>query len=328
VLVVPLFQVVTTTASADTATLTVETTSYSAPEPAPGLPVSYTSTVDLQQDSEAVTITHTAPTGVTPLGGYGGPEWLCRTPSAQSITCTTVAETFTAATTLPTVTFSGIVTTPGMTASTIQTSSATVASAGDASVSDTLMTAGTVPAAPTGVSVTQSGGPVGGGNPVTVSAATDVTTTILLIGTAAEFEAGTPETLLPCQSDTGAGCFTTNETGGSVESMPARATPAAVDVMVVTLGVGASTTYSYNQEAGRSGPAADPTGSAPTNPSGEPPGLMPAAVFGPMVAPAGEEGVPYQISLVPPPEVFYMPNWAVSGGMLPPGLRLTSTGAL
>ena len=208
-----------------------------------------------------------------------------------------------------------------MTAWTIQTSSSTVASSNGASVTDALMTAGTVPSAPSEVSVSQTAGSVIGGNPLTVQATTDVPPTALLIGTAADFAAGTPNVQLPCQTGTTAGCFTLDADGSHIESMPARPAPGAVEVMVVTLGVGVSSSYTYDPETIPTGPAADPGGA-------EPPAIMPAQVFGPLTLNPGEEGVPYSHILASPPGVPVPQSWAVSGGTVPPGLRLNSVGQL
>ena len=329
-LVAALLQAATATSAAardDAPVLTVDTISYSAAEPTPGMPVSYTSTVGVgaNSDSEngsansaAVTLTHTMPTGVKPLGGNGGPDWQCQAPSGQSITCATVGGSLTADTTLPTVAFSGIVTGPGMTASIIQTSSSTAASSANAApATDTLMTAGTVPAAPSAVSTSASGGPVDGGDPLTVRSDTDVPPTILLIGTTAELAAGAPEFLLPCTSGPAAGCFDQQDDGSHIESMPARSTPGAVEVVVVTLGVGASTSYSYD--------------AIPTPSADDPTAAATPADVGPLSVQSlgvGEEGVRYSITL-PPPLGGSPLSWAVSGGTLPPGLHLsTSNGVL
>ena len=228
--------------------LTVDTTSWSAATPAAGAPVTYSSvpTLTVGDETRAVTVTHTMPTGVKPLAGYGGTSWTCQPPSGQSISCTTTGTTFSRGA-LPTVTFSGVVTSASMTSGTIQNSSTTsVSSADAATATDTTMTAGTVPAAPFGVAASPTSGTPAGGTAVTVTASTSgVTPTILWIGTAAEFQAGNPTILLPCPSGRAVGCFNPETGSVYIQSMPARPAGGVVSVSVVTQGVGTSTPYTY-----------------------------------------------------------------------------------
>src|SRR5664279_3535872 len=115
---------------ADGGVLAVSTTSYSAGSPPAGAPVTYTMAVDVGGGSETssrITMVHTTPTGVLPLGAFGT-GWGCQSPVGQTITCVTTNNSFNNGTKL-TLTVVAIVSSSGMTSSVIQNSSTTTVSA-------------------------------------------------------------------------------------------------------------------------------------------------------------------------------------------------------
>ena len=277
--------------------LAVSQTSYAASTLAVGSPVTYTVAASSSGAAEnsPVTVTQTLPAGVVPVGA-SGPGWVCGAPSGQQISCTNSTSPFTSGT----ITVNGVVTSSSVTQALVQSATSAVASSADASpATSSSAPAGTVPAAPVVSSVTPSNGAAGGGNDVTVHGTGLSGATAIEIGTAAEFTAGTPITLNLCAAS-GPGCFTVSS-GNSLDisSMPAHAA-AAVTVRVVTLGISASTSYTYN--AG------------------------PALLFPP--PPGGEVGVAYsdQLTVTGGTSPF---TWSVSSGSLPPGVTLgASTGLL
>ncbi|SER30994.1 DUF7927 domain-containing protein [Microlunatus flavus] len=230
------------------AQLAVTSTSYVAPTPATGEPVSYVVTPSVQSGVDVnrpVTMTQTVPAGVTPLGAYGS-GWTCAKPTGQTITCTTTASAFTNGTTLPAITVVAVVTGSGVTASTVQNGSTSAVSSENANpASATVTTPGTLPTAPSGLTLSPTSGATTGGGTVTISGTNVSGATAIEIGTTAEQQAGTPVVLLPCSATVTTACFTVS--GGSlvVSSWPARSAPAAVGVRVVTLGVQGSATYTY-----------------------------------------------------------------------------------
>jgi hypothetical protein len=123
--------------------------------------------------------------------------------------------------------------------------------------------------------------------------------TAIEIGTAAEFSAGTPTTVVRCASSA-AGCFTVvSDTSLDISSMPAHAA-GSVTVRVVSLGVSGSASYTYN-----AGPAL----------------LFPAP-------PGGEVGVAYTNTFTVTGGTSPF-TWSVASGTVPPGLTLNaSTGVL
>ncbi len=243
--------------------LAVATTSYSAATSGPGAPVTYqvaTSVLAGANVASPVSVTHTVPTGVVPVGAYGT-GWVCDAAVGRTITCTTSASAFANGTALPALTVVAIVTGGSVSAAVVQGSSTTVASSTDASpATDSAMTAGTVPAAPTGVSISPATGPITGGGLTYVTASTsNIPPTAIYIGTDAEQRAGTPVVLLPCPSGRAPGCFNIEGNTMVIASMPARATAATVTVTVVTLGIAGATTYVY---AGSPAVPATPTATA------------------------------------------------------------------
>jgi hypothetical protein len=150
----------------------------------------------------------------------------------------------------------------------------------------------------TGLSPTN--GAAGGGNDVTVSGTNLSGATAIEIGTAAEFTAGTPATLV-LRATAGPGCFTVTSGSGTsldISDMPGHVA-GSVTVKVVSLGVAGSGSYTYNP-----GPAL----------------LFPAP-------PGGEVGVAYsdQLTVTGGTSPF---TWSVSAGTLPPGLTLSASGGL
>ena len=155
-----------------------------------------------------------------------------------------------------------------------------------------------VPAAPTITAITPTNGAAGGANDVKITGTGLGTATAIEIGTAAEFAAGTPATLNLCAAS-GPGCFTVvSSTSLDISSMPAHMA-GAVTVKVVTLGIAASASYTYN-----AGPAL----------------LFPAP-------PGGEVGVTYsdQLTVTAGTSPF---TWSVSSGSLPAGISLSPDGNL
>ena len=229
--------------------LTVTQTSFNGTSPQPGDPVTYTTVPSVaagNNETSPVSVTQTTPSGVVPAGAFGS-GWVCGSPSGQSITCTNSHTPFTAGTSLPPITVVAIVTGTGVTPSLIQSSSTATVSSADANPGiATSTTAGTVPSAPSSITVTPSSGTTAGGAAVTVRGTNVVGANAIEIGTTAEQQAGTPVVLLPCMSGPAAGCFTDNGDGSlSISSMPSRATAATVTVTVVTRGVAGAASYVY-----------------------------------------------------------------------------------
>ena len=277
--------------------LAVSQTSYAASTLSPGSPVTYTVAASSSgaTENQPVTVTETLPAGVLPVGAEGT-GWTCGAPSGQQISCTSSTSPFTSGT----ITVNGVVNSSSVTQSLVQSSTSAVASSGDASpATSSSAPAGTVPGAPTITAITPTNGAAGGANDVKITGTGLGTATAIEIGTAAEFTAGTPTTLNLCAAS-GPGCFTVvSGTSLDISAMPAH-TAGAVTVKVVTLGIAASTSYTYN-----AGPAL----------------LFPAP-------PGGEVGVTYsdQLTVTAGTSPF---TWSVSSGSLPPGITLgASTGLL
>ena len=232
-----------------------------------------------------MTVTETLPAGVLPVGA-SGTGWVCGAPSGQQISCTNSTSPFTGGA----IWVNGVVTSSSLTPALVQAGSTATASSADASPAvSSSAAAGTVPAAPTITAIAPTNGAAGGANDVKITGTGLSTATAIEIGTAAEFAAGTPATLNLCAAS-GPGCFTVvSGTSLDISAMPAHAA-GAVTVKVVTQGIAASTTYTYN-----AGPAL----------------LFPAP-------PGGEVGVTYsdQLTVTAGTSPF---TWSVSSGSLPPG---------
>ncbi|HEX4094086.1 MAG TPA: fibronectin type III domain-containing protein [Trebonia sp.] len=244
--------------------LAVTDTSYSAASPALGAPVTYTVNPSIAasgaSETSPVSVSMTMPAGVTPVGAYGT-GWTCAAPSGQVITCTDSATPFAAGASLPAITVEGIVTASGVTSSTIQSGTVVTASSADGSPGyASSASAGTVPTAPSGVTLSPTSGSISGGNTVTVSGTNVSGATAIEIGTTSQQQAGTPVVLLPCPSGAAPGCFTVNANGTlTISSMPAVAASTTVNVTVVTLGIAGVASYAYTSVPGT--PAA-PTATA------------------------------------------------------------------
>ncbi len=277
--------------------LAVSQISYAAAALTPGSPVTYTVAASSSGAAEnfPVTVTETVPAGVLPVGA-SGPGWVCGAPSGQQISCTNSTSPFTSGT----ITVNGVVTSGSVTPAVIQSSSSVLASSSDASpATSSSAPAGTVPAAPNVTAVAPASGAAGGGNDVTIAGTNLGGATAVEVGTAAEFAAGTPATLVLCSSS-GPGCFTvTSGVSLDISSMPAHVA-GAVQVRVVSLGISGTGGYTYN------------------------PG--PALLFPP--PPGGEVGVAYsdQLTVTGGTSPY---TWSVSAGTLPPGVTLgAATGLL
>ena len=210
--------------------LTVEQTSYNAATLQPGDPVTYSVVAGVSPTGPAepssVSMTQTLPAGTVPVGAYGT-GWVCAAPSGQTITCTNGNTPFAAGATLPPITVVGIVTGTGVTPALIQNSTTATASSIDSGPDySPSTTVGTLPATPSGVTLSSNAGTIAGGGAVTVSGTNIANATAIEIGTTAEQQAGTPVVLLPCPSGVTAGCFVNNGNGTlAIPSMPARARP-------------------------------------------------------------------------------------------------------
>jgi Putative Ig domain/Spy0128-like isopeptide containing domain len=279
--------------------LAVSQTSYSLASLGPGSPVTYTVTASASgaTESQPVTITQTLPSGVLPVSAYGT-GWTCGTPSGQQISCTSTGATFTSGT----ITVNGVVNSSAVTQSTIQGSTKAIVSSSDGNpATATSAPAGTVPLTPVVLGLSPTNGAAGGGNDVVITGTNLTGATAVEIGTTAEFNAGTPTTLVPCAGSATSGCFTVvSATSIDIPQMPAHAAASGVTVKVVSLGIGASGSYTYNP-----GPAL----------------LFPAP-------PGGETGVAYsnQLTVTGGTSPF---TWSISSGSLPPGITLgASTGLL
>jgi large repetitive protein len=276
--------------------LAVSQTSYAAASLSPGSPVTYTVAASSSgaPENSPVTVTETLPSGVVPVGA-SGPGWACGAPSGQQISCTNSTSPFTSGT----ITVNGVVTSSGVTPALIQTSTTAIASSADANpATSSSAPPGTVPAAPAVTGISPANGPAAGDNDVTVSGTNLGGATAIEIGTAAEFTAGTPTTVVLCSSSA-SGCFTvTSATSLDISDMPAHAA-GAVQVSVVSLGISGTGAYTYNP-----GPAL----------------LFPAP-------PSGEVGVTYadQLTVTGGTSPF---TWSVSAGALPPGVTLGASTAL
>ncbi|GAA1015996.1 hypothetical protein Aple_011310 [Acrocarpospora pleiomorpha] len=233
--------------------LTVAQTSYNGSSPQPGDPVTYTVVAGVgasgENETSPISVTETLPTGVVPVGAFGS-GWTCQAPAGQKITCTNNSTPFAAGTTLPAITVVGIVTGSSVTPTLIQSSSIAVASSNDANpaIAQTT-TAGTIPATPSGITVTPATSTIAGGIAVTVGGSNITGATAIEIGTVAEQRVGTPVTLLPCPSGPAAGCFTVNPNGTlNISSMPARASADTVTVTMVTQGVAGAANFVYTDK--------------------------------------------------------------------------------
>ncbi|MGV9775710.1 DUF7927 domain-containing protein [Streptosporangium sp. NPDC003464] len=238
--------------------LTVAQTSYNATALQAGDPVTYSVAAGVAAglaEASPISITQTLPSGTVPVGAYGT-GWVCAAPSGRSITCTNGNGPFAAGATLPALTVVGVVTGSGVTPALIQSTTVATASSVDANPGySSSTTAGTLPSAPTGITVSPALGSIGGGNTVTVSGTNISNATAIEIGTTAQQEAGTPVVLLSCASGATSGCFTVNANGTlTIPSMPSRAANATVNINVVTQGLDASAAYTY--VASPSAPAA------------------------------------------------------------------------
>ncbi|MCW2935842.1 MAG: hypothetical protein JWM19_6804, partial [Actinomycetia bacterium] len=235
--------------------LTVSQTSYSATSPALGAPVTYTVNPGVSSagasESSPISVSETMPAGVTPTAAYGT-GWTCASPAGQVITCTNSNAPFAAGTSLSPITVEGIVTASGVTASTIQSGSTVTASSSDGNPGiATSTTVGTLPTAPSGVTLSSTSGTIAGGNAVTISGSNIAAATVVYIGTTSQQQAGTPVVLLPCTSGPAAGCFTVNANGTlTISSMPSVPAATTVNVTVVTLGVAGVATYAYTDKPG------------------------------------------------------------------------------
>src|SRR5580700_7818088 len=276
--------------------LAVSQTSYAAATLAPGSPVTYSVAASSAGAAEnlPVTVTETVPSGVLPVGA-SGPGWVCGAPSGQQISCTNSTSPFTSGT----ITVNAVVTSSSVTPALVQSASSAIASSGDAApATSSSAPAGAVPAAPTVTGVSPTNGAAGGGNDVTISGTNFGGATAVEVGTAAEFAAGTPVTLVLCSAPA-PGCFTiTSATSIDVSAMPAHVA-GAVKVSVVSLGVAGTGAYTYN------------------------PG--PALLFA--APPGGEAGVAYsdQLTVTGGTSPF---TWSVSAGALPAGMTLNASSGL
>ena len=243
--------------------LAVSQTSYVAASPKAGTPVTYTVSPSVSSsgasESNPISVTETLPAGVVPVGAYGS-GWTCGSPSGQTITCTDSATPFAAGTSLPAITVEGIVTSSSVTAAAIQSGTTVTASSSDGNPGiATSTTAGTLPAAPSGVTLSPATSTIAGGNAVTISGTNITGATAIMIGTTAQQAAGTPTVLLPCPGAAAPGCFTVSGSTLVISSMPSVTASETANVTVVTLGASGSASYVYTDKPGT--PAA-PTATA------------------------------------------------------------------
>jgi Putative Ig domain/IPT/TIG domain len=261
-----------------------------------GSPVTYTVAASSSgaTENQPVTVTQTLPSGLVPVGA-SGTGWTCAAPVGQSISCTSTSSPFTSGT----FTVNAVLTSYFVPQSLVETSTALVSSADGNPATSTAAPGGTLPAAPSVTAVSPDNGAAGGGNDVTVTGANLSGATAIEIGTAAEFNGGTPTTLVRCASSA-PGCFTVvSDTNLDISSMPPHAA-GPVTVRVVSLGVSDSVSYTYN--AG------------------------PALLFS--APPDGEAGVAYTNTFTVTGGTSPF-TWSVASGTVPPGLTLdASTGVL
>jgi uncharacterized repeat protein (TIGR01451 family) len=232
--------------------LNIVQTSFNGSSPQPGDPVTYTVTPSVAagtDETAPVSVTETVPAGVVPVGAFGT-GWVCAAPLGQKITCTNSNAPFAAGSSLPKITVVGIVTASSVTPALIQSSSTVTASSIDGNPGiATSTTAGVIPAAPSGITVSPASSTIAGGIAVTVGGSNITGATAIEIGTPAEQRAGTPVVLLPCASGPAANCFTVNANGTlSISSMPSRTSAATVTVTVVTDGVAGAAGYVYTDK--------------------------------------------------------------------------------
>ncbi len=230
------------------AQLGVAATAYTAANPAVGAPVNYVVTPSVQTGVDVatpITMTQTVPAGVKPLEAYGT-GWSCADPSGQTITCTTTGSSFADGATLPRINVVAIVTGGSVTSATVGSGSISAVSATDAGPASVTSTPiGTLPAAPSGLSLSRSLGAIGNSAAVTISGSNLTSATAIEIGTSAEYAAGTPTVLVPCSTTTTTGCFTVSGNTLVVSSWPTRSSAATTTVSVIGLGVSGSTSYVY-----------------------------------------------------------------------------------
>ena len=235
--------------------LAVSQTAYTASSPALGAPVTYTVNPSVSSsgasESSPVSVSVTLPAGVAPTTAYGT-GWTCSAPSGQVITCTNSNAPFAAGTSLAPITVEGIVTASGVTSTTIASSTVATASSSDGNPGYAgSATLGTVPTAPSGITLSPTSGTIAGGNTVTITGTNISTATVIYIGTTSQQQAGTPVVLVPCTSGPAAGCFTVNANGSiTVSSMPSVPAATTVNVTVVSLGVAGAATYTYTDKPG------------------------------------------------------------------------------
>jgi uncharacterized repeat protein (TIGR01451 family) len=276
--------------------LAISQTSWAAATLSAGSPITYVinGSSSGATENQPVTITETVPTGALPVSAYGT-GWTCAAPVGQQISCTSTGSPFTSGT----ITVNAVATGSTLTSATVASGTTATISSSDGSPASATATAGTLPTAPTVTSISPTNGAAGGGNSATITGTNLSGATAVEIGTAAEFNAGKPTTLVLCSAPA-AGCFTiTNSTTIAISSMPAHAA-GSVTVKVVSTGIAGSTSYTYN------------TGPALVFPS----------------PPSGEVGVSYSdlLTVTGGTSPF---TWTISSGSLPPGLSInSSTGAI
>jgi large repetitive protein len=270
--------------------LAISQTSYAAATLSAGSPITYVinGSASGPAENQPVTITETVPAGALPVSAYGT-GWNCAAPVGQQISCTSTGSPFSSGT----ITVNAVATGSTLTSTTVASGTTATISSSDGSPASATATAGTLPAAPAVTSISPTNGAADGGNAATITGTNLSGATAVEIGTTAEFNAGTPTTLVLCSSPA-PGCFTiTNSTTIAISSMPAHAA-GSVTVKVVSTGIAGSTSYTYN------------TG--------------PALVFS-TPRPGGEVGVSYTDTLTVTGGTSPF-TWSISSGSLPPGLSL------